>query len=232
MTGAAAVCAQEVRVQYGGERTGVRALDGVSIAVWPGEVVTIVGPSGSGKTTLLQVLGALIRPTSGNVLVNGCHIETLPANELRRLRLNCFGFVFQAHHLIPTLRAWENVAVALDLKGIRGREAERRSRELLYELGLPNRATAYPAQLSVGQSQRVAIARACALDPRIILADEPTASLDSASAWQVTQLFRDLADRHGRAVVIVTHNERLTSVADRIVTLDDGCIISEAPARH
>jgi putative ABC transport system ATP-binding protein len=229
MTGAVVVTT-EICVQYGAGPTGVRALDGVSLKVGRGEVLMILGPSGSGKTTLLQILGALIRPTSGTVVVDGCQIEKLSIKELRRLRLDFFGFVFQAHHLIPTLTACENVALALDLKGIRGRVAERRSRELLEELGLSGRIDAYPAQLSGGQRQRVAIARACVLDAPVILADEPTASLDSSFGWQVTQLFRELADRHGRAVVFVTHDNRLTSVADRIVTIEDGRIVSNSTA--
>lgn len=224
------VTVEDVRVQYGAGSTGVRALDGVSLAVRRGEVMMVLGPSGSGKTTLLQILGALLRPTSGSVLVDGRRVELLSVKALRRLRLDFFGFVFQAHHLIPTLTAWENVAVALDLKSVRGQAAERRSRELLDELGLSGRAEAYPAQLSGGQRQRVAIARACALDPPVILADEPTASLDSAAGWQVTRLFRELAARHGRAVVFVTHDNRLTSAADRTVTIEDGRIVAEAVA--
>src|SRR5438552_3704718 len=146
MTGAA-VAVENVRVQYGSGRMGVRALDDVSLDVRSGEVLMILGPSGSGKTTLLQILGALIRPTSGTVLVDGRRIESLSLSALRRLRLDFFGFVFQAHHLIPTLTAWENVALVLDLKGIRGRVAERRSLEMLDALGLSDRAHAYPAQL-------------------------------------------------------------------------------------
>jgi putative ABC transport system ATP-binding protein len=218
------IVAEDVRVQYGAGVAGVLALDGVSLEVQRGEVMLIVGPSGSGKTTLLQVLGALIQPTSGNVVIGGRNTDALSIKELRRLRLDSFGFVFQLHRLIPTLTAWENVALALDLKGVRGRAAEQRSRELLEELGLSNRADAYPGQMSGGQRQRVAIARACALDPPVILADEPTASLDSTSARQVTQLFCELAERHGRAVVIVTHDTRLMSSADRTVIIEDGRI--------
>lgn len=224
--------AEEVRLQYGTGTTGVLALDRVSVSVRRGEVVMVLGPSGSGKTTLLQILGALIRPTEGAVSVNGREISGLSVQALRRLRLDCFGFVFQAHHLMPTLTAWENIALALDLKGIRGRLAERRSRELLEILGLAGRAHAYPAELSGGQRQRVAIARACALDAPVILADEPTASLDSSAGWQVTQLFRDLADRQSRAVVFVTHDERLTSIADRIVRIEDGRIVCGSVANE
>jgi putative ABC transport system ATP-binding protein len=224
------VVAEDVRVQYGEGAAGVQALDGVSLAVRRGEVMMILGPSGSGKTTLLQILGALILPNSGSVVIDGHRTDALSNKALRRLRLDSFGFVFQLHRLIPTLTAWENVALALDLKGVRGQAAEKRSRELLDELGLAGRADAYPGQMSGGQRQRVAIARACALDPPVILADEPTASLDSTSGWQVTRLFRELAERHGRAIVIVTHDTRLTSAADRTVIIEDGRIVPEASA--
>lgn len=219
-----------VSVLYGVGPAAIRALYSVSLEVRSGELLMVLGPSGSGKTTLLQIIGALIRPTSGSVLVNGQPIDSLSMKALRRLRLESFGFVFQAHRLIPTLSAWENVALALDLKGFRGRAAERRSLELLDDLGLKGRADAYPAELSGGQRQRVAIARACALDPPVILADEPTASLDSSSGWQVTQLFRELADRHRRAIVFVTHDSRLTSMADRIIRIEDGRIVARATA--
>jgi putative ABC transport system ATP-binding protein len=224
------IVAEDVCVRYGTGGAGVLALEGVSLAVRPGEIIMILGPSGSGKTTLLQILGVLVRPTSGTVLVNGRRTGGMSVQEMRSLRLEFFGFVFQAHHLMPTLTAWENVALALDLKGIRGQVAERHSRELLDNLGLGSRANGYPAQLSGGQRQRVAIARACALDAPVILADEPTASLDSSAGWHVIQLFRELADRYGRAVVFVTHDSRLTAVADRIVALEDGRIVSEATA--
>lgn len=225
-----AVCIEGVRVQYGRGSAGVRALDGISLEVRRGELLMILGPSGSGKTTLLQIIGVLIPPTSGTVQVDGQPVNHLSMGALRQLRLDFFGFVFQAHHLIPTLRAWENVALVLDLKGIRRSIAERRSRELLEDFGLSNRTEAYPAELSGGQRQRVAIARACALDAPVILADEPTASLDSAAGWQIVQHFREQADRHGRAVVFVTHDHRLTSVADRTVTIEDGRIVAEGTA--
>ena len=222
------IIAEDLHFTYGQGAVAVHALDGVSINVRQGEVLLILGPSGSGKTTLLQILGALISPTSGSVAVNGQSIGILSPKARRRLRLEFFGFVFQAHHLIPTLTAWENVAVALDLKGIRGRPAEERSRALLHELGLGSRAEAFPSQLSGGQRQRVAVARACALDPPIILADEPTASLDTASGRQVIELLRDLADRQGRAVALVSHDTRWQAAADRTVSIEDGRIASQS----
>jgi putative ABC transport system ATP-binding protein len=224
----ALVAAKDVRLKYGEGPNAVHALNGVSLELRRGEVTLILGPSGSGKTTLLQVLGALTKPTSGSVEVGGAAVEGLSEAERRRLRLDYFGFVFQAHHLIPTLTAWENVALALDIKGIRGRTAEERSRAVLDGLGLSERGDAYPTQLSGGQRQRVAIARACALGAPVILADEPTASLDRASGWLVIQLMRDLADRQERAIVIVTHDDRLRSEADRVIYIDDGRIAEPA----
>lgn len=226
------VVAEALRLNYGQGAVSVPALKGISLAVERGEVVLILGPSGSGKTTLLQVLGALLRPTSGSVRIDGTAIEALPEKARRELRLAYFGFVFQAHHLIPTLTAWENVALALDLIGIRGRSAEARSRALLDELGLGGRADAYPAQLSGGQRQRVAVARACALDAPIILADEPTASLDSASGWQVIQLLAELARQRDRAVIIVTHDNRLRAAADRAISIEDGRIVDDPALAH
>ena len=184
------VIAEDIGMIYGRGAAAVCALDGISLELHRGQTLLIMGPSGSGKTTLLQILGALLRPTSGSVSVGGHPAHRLSPKTLARLRLDFFGFVFQASNLIPTLAAWENIALALDLKGIRGRVAERRSRELLDEVGLSSRAAAYPAQLSGGEKQRVAVARAIALDPEVILADEPTASLDEVSGWQVVQLLR------------------------------------------
>jgi putative ABC transport system ATP-binding protein len=222
------VVAEALRLNYGEGAAAVPALNGISLTVERGEVLLILGPSGSGKTTLLQVLGALLRPTSGSVCVDGTTIEDLSEKARRELRLNYFGFVFQAHRLIPTLTAWENVALALDLKGIRGRRAEARSRQLLDELGLSARADAFPAQMSGGQRQRVAVARACALDAPVILADEPTASLDSASGRHVIELLGELAREHKRAVVIVTHDTRLRASADRSISIEDGRIAAES----
>jgi putative ABC transport system ATP-binding protein len=227
------VAAEDVRMVYGRGAAAVPALNGVSIEVRRGEVLLIVGPSGSGKTTLLQVLGALIRPTSGSVRIGGQPVDTLSAKARGRLRLEFFGFVFQAYNLIPTLSGWENVAVALDLKGIRGPAAERRSRVLLDEVGLSSRADAYPSQMSGGEKQRVAVARALASDPAVILADEPTASLDSASGGRVIRLLCDLAGRQERGVVIVTHDHRLLEVGGRAVALEDGRIVGMiGAARH
>jgi putative ABC transport system ATP-binding protein len=214
---------------YGTGDTAFRALADVSVDVHRGEVLLLMGPSGSGKTTLLQILGCLLRPSEGRVWLGERDLSGAGTEELGRLRLRHFGFVFQAYNLFPTLTAAENVAVALDL---RGRAQAERARELLDSVGLAGRANAFPAQLSGGQKQRVAIARALAADPDIVLADEPTAALDSTSGARVMELFRELADRQGRAVVIVTHDPRILSAGDRIVTLEDGAVVSRERAPH
>jgi putative ABC transport system ATP-binding protein len=220
----------QVSVTYGDGATAQRALDRVSLTVHQGEVLLLTGPSGSGKTTLLQVMGCLRRPTDGQLRLHDRIVEAPDEAALSALRRAHFGFVFQAYNLFPTLTAWENVAVALDLKGMRGHAAEARARALLETVGLAARADAYPATLSGGQKQRVAIARALAGDPAIILADEPTAALDGPAGAQIAGLLRDLAARQGRAIVIVTHDHRLLPFGDRIVALEDGQLTTPSPA--
>ncbi|HWB79178.1 MAG TPA: ABC transporter ATP-binding protein [Nannocystaceae bacterium] len=217
--------AESIRHVYGQGATAFEALRGVSLEIRRGEVVLLLGPSGSGKTTLLQVLGGLLRPTEGALRLDGRTISGLDLDELAKLRLAHFGFVFQAYNLFPTLTAAQNVEVALDLVGLRGRAAKQRARELLDDVGLGDRVGSYPAQLSGGQKQRVAIARALAPDPAVILADEPTAALDSTSGAKVIALFRRLADQ-GRAVVIVTHDNRILGAGDRIVKMEDGMMVA------
>jgi putative ABC transport system ATP-binding protein len=217
---------------YGSGETTFRALKGVSLEVRRGELLLLMGPSGSGKTTLLQVLGGLLQPTAGELWLRERDLARAGADERGRLRRRHFGFVFQAYNLFPTLTATENVAVALDLQGLGKRAATARARELLVSVGLEGRLDAYPAQLSGGQKQRVAIARALAVDPDVVLADEPTAALDSTSGARVVELFRELADQQGRAVVVVTHDPRILSAGDRIITLEDGRVVPGEPARH
>jgi putative ABC transport system ATP-binding protein len=221
------VSLRNIKLTYGAGATSLQALKNVSLDVYPGEVLLLMGPSGSGKTSLLEILGCVLRPTSGHVSVDDKPIGELDARQLAHLRLHYFGFVFQNANLFPTLRAWENVAVSLDLCGVRGGEVEQRSRRLLTDVGLRERASAYPAQLSGGEKQRVAIARALASEPRVILADEPTAALDSTNAISTTSLLRSITNTLGRAVVIVTHDHRLITPGDRIVRVEDGMLIDD-----
>ncbi len=199
-----------------------RALDNVDLDVNSGEVLLLMGPSGSGKTTLVSIMGCILRSTSGSVKIAGREVAQLAERALPAVRLNYIGFVFQGFNLFPALTAAENVEVALDLKGIRGSAARKRSRSLLEEVGLADKVNALPADLSGGQKQRVAIARALAGDPEIILADEPTAALDKTNGRLVMDMLRDLAHRRGRAVGIVTHDSRVVEYADRIVHIEDG----------
>jgi putative ABC transport system ATP-binding protein len=209
---------------YGAGETATRALKGVSLDVRQGEVLLMMGPSGSGKTTLLSIIGCILRATEGSVRVGEREEEVvgLPESELPRVRLRYFGFVFQGFNLFPALSAGENVELALDLKGVRGSEGRRRAAAALDAVGLAEKYGSYPADLSGGQKQRVAIARALVGDPEVILADEPTAALDSGSGRMVMEMMTRLARERGRAVVIVTHDDRVFKYADRIVHIEDG----------
>lgn len=207
--------------------TELRALQSVDLDVRAGELTLLMGPSGSGKTTLLSILGCILRASDGKLEVLGEDVGSLAENELPRIRREAIGFVFQGFNLFPTLTAAENVALALDLRGIRGAAAQKRAEDLLAEVGLSLKARSFPAELSGGQKQRVAIARALAGDPPILLADEPTAALDSTSGRTVIELLQRLAHQHGRAVVVVTHDPRVLSFGDRIIHLEDGRIVME-----
>ncbi len=204
----------------------VTALEAADLDVCAGEVLLLMGPSGSGKTTLLSIMGCILRPTTGSVEVAGVETARMSQRELPAVRLKHIGFVFQAFNLFPTLTVGENVEVALDLKGIRGSRARQQARELLEAVELPEKFDTLPADLSGGQKQRVALARALAGDPEVLLADEPTAALDSHTGRTVMQLMRDLAHQRGRAVAIVTHDNRILDMGDRIVRIEDGRIAS------
>jgi putative ABC transport system ATP-binding protein len=219
------VSLRSINLTYGEHPAGLQALKDISLDVYAGEVLLLMGPSGSGKTSLLEILGCVLRPTSGEVYLDGKLLRDVDPKQLAQLRLGYFGFVFQNANLFPTLRAWENVAISLDLCGIHGPEVEYRSHQLLAEVGLAERAYSYPKQLSGGEKQRVAIARALASEPRVILADEPTAALDSANAISTTSLLRSITQTKSRAVVIVTHDHRLITPGDRIVRVEDGLVI-------
>ena len=201
------------------------ALRLVNLDVYAGEVLVLLGPSGSGKTTLLSIMGAILRPTSGSVQIDGQEIAGLSESRLPRVRLQNIGFVFQGFNLFPALTARENVELSLKLKGVKSSTARRTATELLEHVGLIAKLNTYPADLSGGQKQRVAIARALAGDPRIILADEPTASLDSTSGTTVLEMLAGLAKDRGRAIVIVTHDSRVLSYAARTVQMEDGAIL-------
>lgn len=207
---------------YGEGDAAVHALQGISLDVHSGEILVLMGPSGSGKTTLVSVMGCILQATSGSVKVAGTEVVGLREKHLPDLRLKNFGFIFQGFNLFPALTAQENVEVALNLHGISGGKARTRATELLELVGLGDKRRTHPANLSGGQKQRVAIARALAGDPPIILADEPTAALDSASGKIVLEVLARLAKERNRAVVIVTHDPRVDSYADRVVHIADG----------
>jgi len=213
---------QDLTKTYGTGDLAVDAVRDVDLDIGAGEVVLVMGPSGSGKTTLLLMLGAMLRPTSGSVRVNGTDLAIAPERSLPPLRARHFGFVFQDFNLLTALDALENVEVACNLAGVTGRAARDRATELLTRFGLGKRLRFRPDQLSGGEKQRVAIARALANDPPVILADEPTANLDSGHGREIARVLRDLATEDGRSVVIVSHDQRLKEIADRVLWLEDG----------
>ena len=202
----------------------VQVLHGVDFDVEQGEVVLLMGPSGSGKTTLLSIMGCILRATSGSVQVAGREVATLSERELPAIRLKNIGFIFQGFNLFPTLTVGENVELALDLKGVRGSKAKKEAGWLLDQVGLAAKRDSFPSDLSGGQKQRVAIARALSGSPSVILADEPTAALDSQSGRNVMEMMHELAHKHGRGVVVVTHDSRVLEFGDRIVHMEDGRI--------
>jgi putative ABC transport system ATP-binding protein len=208
--------------RFGAGATEVTAVRRLSLNIEPGEVVLIMGPSGSGKTTLLMMLGALLRPTEGTIRLNGQVISDLDERRLPEVRLRQFGFVFQDFNLLSALTALENVRLVAGLAGRTNGEAQRRAEDLLTHLGLGERLHFLPEKLSGGEKQRVAIARALVNDPAILFADEPTANLDSKIGHEIMRLLRSIAKEQGRSVVIVSHDERIKDIADRVLWLEDG----------
>jgi len=207
---------------YGEGHTQVRAVGGVDLEVQKGEVVLIMGPSGSGKTTLLSIAGGILKPTSGKVFWDGKDITAISEGKLPHLRLGTAGFIFQTFNLLANLTALENVSLALNLNGVKGEPAVSKTIEILKYLGLDRRLHHLPRDLSGGEKQRVSVARALINDPVIVLADEPTANLDSKAGHDVAELLRDVAKKSGKAVVVVSHDQRIRDIADRVLWLEDG----------
>jgi putative ABC transport system ATP-binding protein len=208
----------------------VRALDGITLSLTGGEFVSIVGPSGAGKSTLLHLLGALDTPDSGSIRFQGKEISDLNDEQQSEFRRHSVGFVFQFFNLLPTMAAWENVAVPKLLDGARMAKVKPRALELLALVGLGDRAEHRPSELSGGQMQRVAVARALMMDPPLILADEPTGNLDTKTGTAIMGLLTDIAHQDDRSVVMVTHNLDAASSTDRVITLTDGQVGSDVLA--
>jgi ABC-type lipoprotein export system ATPase subunit len=227
VTDPAVLRAVRLRKEFGKENTLVRAVDEVDLEVGPGETLAVMGPSGCGKSTLLHLLGGLERPSGGQVLLAGDRLDRLSERALARLRRTATGFVFQASHLIDELTARENVELPALLAGRSPRAARQRAAALLEQVGLFDRATFLPAQLSGGQRQRVAIARALVNEPLVVLADEPTGSLDSAATLEVLRLFARL-HAAGQTLVIVTHDNRVAATADRLISMRDGAFADDS----
>ena len=205
----------------------LEVLKGIDLEINKGEVVSIVGPSGAGKTTLLQIMGTLDRPDSGKVIVDGVDVSTLSQKKLSDFRNQHVGFVFQFHQLLPEFTALENIMIPAFIAGKSQKEAKRSALELLDFMGLTERAEHKPNELSGGEKQRVAVARALVNNPAVILADEPSGSLDTKNKGELHQLFFDLRDKFGQTFVIVTHDEQLASITDRTIHMKDGRILEE-----
>ena len=214
---------KDLKKYYGSGDTQMRALDGVDLQVENGEFVAIVGTSGSGKSTLLHMLGGLDRPTSGSVVVDGRDLSTLKDEELTVFRRRKIGFVFQAYNLVPVLSVYENIVLPIQLDG--GKLDAAYIDEVIGALGLKEKLNSLPSQLSGGQQQRVAIARALATKPAILLADEPTGNLDSRTSNDVLSLMKVTGQKFSQTMVMITHNEEIAQLADRIVRIEDGRIV-------
>lgn len=210
----------------------LEVLKGIDLTIPDHEIVSIVGASGAGKTTLLQIVGTLEKPTSGSILFDGKRVDNLPDREMARFRNANIGFVFQFHQLLPEFTALENVMIPAMIGGAKAGDAEKRARELLNYLHLSDRTTHKPAQLSGGEKQRVAVARALVNNPAVILADEPSGSLDTRNKAELHNLFFDLRQEFGHTFVIVTHDESLAEMSDRTVRMQDGIITTDTIHPH
>jgi putative ABC transport system ATP-binding protein len=229
VTAVPALRLEAVTKAYGEGEGVITAVDSVTLSVLPGEIVLVMGPSGSGKTTLLAMSGGLLRPTSGQVWLDEAELTALTERDLPSVRLHRVGFVFQTANLLANLTALENVEVVMRAAGSSAREARGRARQLLSELRLEHRLDLLPEQLSGGERQRVAIARALANDPQLILADEPTANLDSRTGYQLMHTLEVLAKEQGKSVVAVSHDHRIEDIADRVFWLEDGELADRPP---
>jgi putative ABC transport system ATP-binding protein len=223
-----AIAVRDIRKSFGTGDTAVEVLKGIDLDIEAGRLTYLVGESGSGKTTLISIIAGILYPDSGSVSLFGTDIYALPGNDLVRFRLGNIGFIFQQYNLLPTLTAAQNAAVPLIAAGVPRAQAVARGADVLERLGLAAQVNRLPRQLSGGQQQRVAIARALVHQPRLIVCDEPTAALDAASGRRVMELLRDVALEPGRAVLIVTHDNRIFSLADRIIGMEDGRITHDA----
>lgn len=221
--------AKDLKKIYGSGNNAVHALDGVNLRVEKGEFVAIVGTSGSGKSTLLHMLGGLDRPTEGTVIVDGQDIFSLKDEALTIFRRRKIGFVFQAYNLVPVLNVYENIVLPIELDGKKINKIL--IQQIVETLGLENRLDALPNQLSGGQQQRVAIARALASGPAIILADEPTGNLDSRTSQDVLSLLKVTSQKFAQTIVMITHNEEIAQLADRVIHIEDGRIVSRNQRR-
>jgi len=218
---------KNVSVSYGSKDTRVRALEDVSLNFATGTLTLIMGPSGSGKTTLLSLLGCLMRPDQGSVIIDGADVTSLDEGERTELRREQIGFVFQAFRLFHSLSAFENVMIAAEIAGARDRESSDAAVQLLDNLGLGDKLNLKPKALSGGEKQRVAIARALLPNPKILLADEPTAALDAKAGRQIGEIMRDLAEQQKRTIVVVSHDHRWSGFAHRTVVLEDGRLVED-----
>ncbi len=216
--------ADHVTKTYGSGPDAVRAVDGVSFQVHRGEFIALVGPSGSGKTSMLAMLAGLLRPTDGRIIIDNQDMSAMGDRQRAQFRRQAIGFTFQANNLVPYLNARDNVDLMLRLNGKHSKQSERKSIDLLTRLGLGQRLHHYPSELSGGQQQRVAIARALIHEPALVLADEPTASLDTTLAFQVVETFAELIHEQNRAGIMVTHDLRLCKHVDKVIQMKDGKI--------